>query len=81
MLPEIEQVRKKLGHDFTLLQGSEVEIRADGQLDFDDAVLASLDIVVASLHTSLRQPRAPTNTSWNCLPARQRRSALISTDT
>jgi DNA polymerase (family 10) len=34
-----------------------VEIRADGVLDYPDEVLASLDIVVASLHTSLRQPR------------------------
>jgi DNA polymerase (family 10) len=39
------------------LQGAEVEIRADGQLDYPDEILSSLDIVVASLHTSLRQPR------------------------
>jgi DNA polymerase (family 10) len=38
-----------------VLQGSEVEIKADGSLDFPDEVLASLDIVLASLHTSLRQ--------------------------
>jgi len=40
-----------------LLQGSEVEIHADGRLDYPDEVLAKLDVVVASLHTSLRQPR------------------------
>jgi DNA polymerase (family X) len=40
-----------------VLQGSEVEIKADGSLDFPDEVLASLDIVLASLHTSLRQER------------------------
>jgi DNA polymerase (family 10) len=40
-----------------LLQGAEVEIHADGSLDYPDDVLASLDIVFASLHTSLRQPR------------------------
>ena len=34
-----------------------MEIRADGSLDFPDEVLAELDIVCASLHTSLRQPR------------------------
>src|SRR6185503_5616820 len=39
------------------LQGAEVEILADGQLDFSDDVLGDLDLVVASLHTSLRQPR------------------------
>ncbi|MGC9333370.1 MAG: DNA polymerase/3'-5' exonuclease PolX [Anaerolineae bacterium] len=41
--------------DFTLLQGCELEIKADGSLDFDDEVLAGLDFVVASVHTSLRQ--------------------------
>jgi DNA polymerase (family 10) len=40
-----------------LLQGAEVEIRADGSLDYPDDVLASLDIAIASLHVSLRQPR------------------------
>jgi DNA polymerase (family 10) len=41
--------------DFTLLQGCELEIKADGSLDFPDEVLAELDFVVASVHTSLRQ--------------------------
>jgi DNA polymerase (family X) len=41
--------------DFTLLQGCELEIKADGELDFEDDVLARLDFVVASVHTSLRQ--------------------------
>jgi DNA polymerase (family 10) len=40
---------------FTLLQGCELEIKADGSLDFPDQVLAELDFVVASVHTSLRQ--------------------------
>jgi DNA polymerase (family 10) len=44
--------------DFLLLQGCELEIKADGSLDFDDEVLANLDLVVASVHTSLRQERA-----------------------
>jgi DNA polymerase (family 10) len=43
---------------FTLLQGCELEIRADGTLDFSDEVLAELDFVIASVHTSLRQERA-----------------------
>ncbi len=34
------------------------QIRADGSLDYPDEVLARLDIVIASLHVSLRQPRA-----------------------
>ncbi len=41
-----------------LLAGSEVEVHRDGRLDFDDDILAGLDIVVASLHSGLRQPSA-----------------------
>ncbi len=54
---EIERVQAELGDRIHLLQGTEVEIRADGALDFPDEVLAQLDIVFASLHTGLRQPR------------------------
>jgi DNA polymerase (family 10) len=54
---EIEEVQAKLGDQIHLLQGVELEIRADGSLDFEDDILAGLDIVVASLHVSLRQPR------------------------
>jgi DNA polymerase (family X) len=42
---------------FRLLHGCELEIRADGRLDYDDALLARFDVVVASLHVSRRQPR------------------------
>jgi DNA polymerase (family 10) len=35
------------------LRSSEVDILPDGSLDFDDAVLADLDIVVASVHSAL----------------------------
>jgi DNA polymerase (family X) len=35
-----------------ILHGVEVDILPDGRLDFDDAVLESLDIVLASLHDS-----------------------------
>jgi DNA polymerase (family 10) len=45
-------------HDFTLLQGCELEIKADGSLDLPDEVLAQLDFVVASVHSSLRQEKA-----------------------
>ncbi len=55
---EIETVQEKMGESLRLLQGAEVEIHADGSLDYPDEVLAQLDVVVASLHSSLRQPRA-----------------------
>ncbi len=35
----------------TILAGSEVDIRRDGELDFPDDILAQLDIVVASVHS------------------------------
>jgi DNA polymerase (family 10) len=38
-----------------LLAGCEVDILADGSLDYEDAVLAELDIVVASPHIALKQ--------------------------
>jgi DNA polymerase (family 10) len=43
---------------FQLLHGCELEITADGRLDYDDAILARFDVVVASLHVGRRQPRA-----------------------
>jgi DNA polymerase (family 10) len=54
---EIEKAQAALGDSIRILHGSEVEIKADGSLDYPDEFLASLDLVVASLHTSLRQPR------------------------
>ncbi len=54
---ELDQVQADMGGGFSLLQGAEVEIRADGHLDYNNDTLSDLDIVVASLHTSLRQPR------------------------
>ena len=39
----------------TILAGSEVDIHADGRLDYDDKLLAELDVVIASPHSALRQ--------------------------
>ncbi len=54
---EIQKIQKQLGDTIRVLHASEVEIKADGSLDYPDEFLASLDLVLASLHTSLRQPR------------------------
>jgi DNA polymerase (family 10) len=43
---------------FRLLHGCELEVRADGRLDFEDDLLARFDLVVASVHVARRQPRA-----------------------
>jgi DNA polymerase (family 10) len=39
---------------FRVLAGSEVNIHPDGSLDYDDELLAELDWVIASIHTSFR---------------------------
>lgn len=54
---EVEEVNRRMGGTFRVLTGVEVEVRADGSLDLPDEVLAELDIVVAAVHSGLRQPR------------------------
>lgn len=54
---EIEQAQRELGERIRILQGIEVDITADGALALPDEALAGLDLVIASLHSSLRQPR------------------------
>lgn len=52
-LKEIGELNQRLvdgGSDFRLLTGCEVDILKDGSLDFDDDLLADLDVVVASVH-------------------------------
>jgi len=45
---------KKAGKKFTVLKGTEVDIRADGTLDHPERLLKRLDCVVASVHSSFR---------------------------
>lgn len=42
---------------FRLLHGCELEVRADGSLDYEDDLLARFDLVVASVHVARRQSR------------------------
>ncbi|MDP3063974.1 MAG: DNA polymerase/3'-5' exonuclease PolX [Chloroflexota bacterium] len=44
-------------HSIAVLTGSEVDIRADGSLDYSDEMLAALDVVVASVHSAMGQER------------------------
>lgn len=53
---EIERVNARL-EGFVVLAGCEVDILADGRLDYPDDVLAGLDLVVGSLHSRLGLPR------------------------
>ena len=62
-LDEVRAINQKLadsGTDFRLLTGSEVDILAAGKLDFDDDLLAELDVVVASIHHRYAESEAET---------------------
>lgn len=43
--------------DFTILAGIEMDILPDATLDYDDEMLAELDFVIASIHSSFSQSR------------------------
>ena len=51
------QILRSLESKFpiAILCGSEVDIRADGTLDYPDELLAQLDVVVASVHSAMGQ--------------------------
>src|SRR3989449_9210104 len=42
---------------FRIIVGTEVDIRANGKLDYPDELLAKFDVVSASVHSSFAQPR------------------------
>ena len=59
-IKEVKKINQKLadeGIDFRLLSGTEVDILKD-KLDFDDDLLAELDVVVASLHAGFSADEA-----------------------
>ncbi len=55
---EVAEVNKELGKRMRLLHGVELNIGADGSLDYEDDVLASFDFCVASIHSSFKASRA-----------------------
>lgn len=50
---------RELGERYGIrtLCSAEVDIKADGSLDFEDEILAELDVVVASVHSAFNQSR------------------------
>ncbi|OLT09772.1 hypothetical protein BJF78_06070 [Pseudonocardia sp. CNS-139] len=56
-LDQIAELNAEL-RGFRVLTGIEVDINEDGSLDQDEDLLAELDVVVASVHSKLRMPRA-----------------------
>jgi len=57
LLVQIQEIRKwnQTHPTFTLLAGSEVDIRTDGMLDYPDEILSQLDFVIASVHSGFSQ--------------------------
>jgi len=57
LLKHIDDIREAASRvkGITILAGAEVDILIDGRLDYDDDLLAKLDLVVASPHASLKQ--------------------------
>ena len=54
---EIGAARKAV-RGITILSGSEVDIKREGELDYPDEVLSELDFVVASVHSGWKMERA-----------------------
>ncbi len=50
---EIDELNKKIA-PFKIFKSIECDILQDGRLDYDDAVLASFDLVIASIHQNLK---------------------------
>lgn len=57
LLEEIGEIDKLNGKfkGFTLLKATEVDIMADGSIDFPDNLLEKLDFVIASVHSGFKQ--------------------------
>jgi len=53
-IAEIRELNERID-GFRILSGVEVDIRADGTLDFPDEFLAELDIVIAAVHSAMKQ--------------------------
>jgi DNA polymerase (family 10) len=51
---EIDQLNQE-GLGITILKGAEVDILADGTLDYPDELLKQMDLVIASVHTQFKQ--------------------------
>ena len=54
---EVRQLNASLGDKIQVLAGTEMDIKADGSLDYPDEILAQMDFVIASLHSGLGQKR------------------------
>src|SRR5262249_18652839 len=60
LLAHVEKIRavQRQHADIRILAGSECDILPDGSLDYPDAIVARLDVVVAAVHSRFDQSRA-----------------------
>ncbi len=54
---EVRQLNAEMGDRIQILAGTEMDIKADGGMDYPDEILAQMDFVIASLHSGLQQKR------------------------
>ncbi len=59
MSKHIDKIRKVSDKfkDITIFAGAEVDILANGSLDYDNKLLAEMDFVIGSIHSGLKSPR------------------------
>jgi DNA polymerase (family 10) len=55
-MKKIESVNKKI-RGIRILKGAELNIDSDGKLDIANKIIKDLDVVIASIHSGLRQDR------------------------
>ncbi len=60
-IKEIRKLNEKI-KGINIMAGTEVDILADGSLDFNNKLLAELDFVLASIHSGLASPRQKVTT-------------------
>lgn len=59
LLEQIEKIRNlnKGEKDFRIISSNEVNIRANGELDYDDGILKQLDIVIGGVHSQFKMEK------------------------
>jgi DNA polymerase (family 10) len=67
---EIEAAQK--AHGIRVFRGTESDILADGRLDYEDDVLAQLDVIIASIHARMKMDEEQmTQRLVNCMMQKQ----------
>ena len=57
-IKDVRRIAADVKYTITVLAGTEVDILADGRLDYPDSLLQELDLVIAAVHSGLSQAPA-----------------------